>query len=73
MTRNEMKRKLAEMVIKARTAEALELVQKKMEMLGFTDLVFEGTEEEAVVGTTPWEKGLKSVKTCEYEKETNEN
>ena len=41
-----MKRKLAEMVIKARTAEALELVQKKMEMLGFTDLAFEDTEEE---------------------------
>ena len=56
MTRNEMKRKLAEMVIKARTVEALELVQKKMEMLGFTDLVFEDTEEEAVVDTTPWKK-----------------
>ena len=56
MTRNEMKRKLAEMVIKAKTVEALELVQKKMEMLGFTDLVFEDTEEEAVVGTTPWKK-----------------
>ena len=55
MTRNEMKRKLAEMVIKARTVEALELVQKKMEMLGFTDLVFEDTEE-AVVDTTPWKK-----------------
>lgn len=52
MTRNEMKRKLAEMVIKARTVEALELVQKKMEMLGFTDLVFEDTEEEAVVVTS---------------------
>ena len=56
MTRNEMKRKLAEMVIKAKTVEALELVQKKMEMLGFTDLVFEDTEEEAVVDTTPWKK-----------------
>lgn len=56
MTRNEMKRKLAEMVIKARTVEALELVQKKMEMLGLTDLVFEDTEEEAVVDTTPWKK-----------------
>lgn len=56
MTRNEMKRKLAEMVIKARTVEALELVQKKMEMLGFTDLVFEDTEEEAVVDTAPWKK-----------------
>ena len=56
MTRNEMKRKLAEMVIKARTVEALELVQKKMEMLGFTDLVFEDIEEEAVVDTTPWKK-----------------
>ena len=53
MTRNEMKMKLAEMVIKARTVEALELVQKKMEMLGFTDLVFEDTEEEAVA---PWKK-----------------
>ena len=51
-----MKRKLAEMVIKARTVEALELVQKKMEMLGFTDLVFEDTEEEAVVDATPWKK-----------------
>lgn len=51
-----MKRKLAEMVIKARTVEALELVQKKMEMLGLTDLVFEDTEEEAVVDTTPWKK-----------------
>ena len=51
-----MKRKLAEMVIKARTVAALELVQKKMEMLGFTDLVFEDTEEEAVVDTTPWKK-----------------
>ena len=56
MTRNEMKRKLAEMVIKAKTVEALELVQKKMEMLGLTDLVFEDTEEEAVVDTTPWKK-----------------
>ena len=56
MTRDEMKRRLAEMVIKARTVEALELVQKKMEMLGFTDLVFEDTEEEAVVDTTPWKK-----------------
>ena len=56
MTRNEMKRKLAEMVIKARTVEARELVQKKMEMLGFTDLVFEDIEEEAVVDTTPWKK-----------------
>lgn len=56
MTRNEMKKKLAEMVIKARTVEALELVQKKMEMLGFTDLVFEDTEEEAVTDTTPWKK-----------------
>ena len=56
MTRNEMKRKLAEMVIKARTVEALELVQKKMEMLGLTDLVFEDIEEEAVVDTTPWKK-----------------
>ena len=54
MTRNEMKRKLAEMVIKARTVEALELVQKKMEMLGFTDLIFEDTEEEAAV--SPWKK-----------------
>lgn len=56
MTRNETKRKLAEMVIKARTVEALELVQKKMEMLGFTDLVFEDTEEESVMDTTPWKK-----------------
>lgn len=50
-----MKRKLAEMVIKARTVEALELVQKKMEMLGFTDLVFEDTEEEEEA-VSPWKK-----------------
>ena len=48
-----MKRKLAEMVIKARTVEALELVQKKMEMLGFTDLVFEDTVEDNNKDT-PW-------------------
>lgn len=54
MTRNEMKKKLAEMVIKAKTVEALELVQKKMEMLGFTDLVFEDKEEKTT--DTPWGK-----------------
>lgn len=58
MTRNEMKKKLAEMVVKAKTVEALELVQKKMEMLGLTDLVFEETSEEEteVVADTPWGK-----------------
>lgn len=56
MTRNEMKKKLAEMVIKAKTVEALELVQKKMEMLGLTDLVFEETSEEVADADTPWGK-----------------
>lgn len=54
MTRNDMKKKLAEMVVKAKTVEALELVQKKMELLGFTDLVFEDTSEEEA--DTPWGK-----------------
>lgn len=56
MTRNEMKKKLAETVVKAKTVEALELVQKKMELLGFTDLVFEDTSEGEKTTDTPWGK-----------------